>query len=85
MNNYNTSLNNLLQSKSQSAKVIGLVAVFFMFLPTVFQVAGDESLTIWQRLERLSVAAGQTLLTIGAVAVPPESVTGVGKEKPPIE
>lgn len=70
-----TTLTRLFQSKNASAKVLGLVIVLFMFFPQVFRIAGDDSLTIWQRLEQLSLAAGQTLFAVAVAAVPPDALT----------
>ena len=85
MNEYNSNLARLLKSQSPSAQLVGWMSIFFMFLPTAFQVAGDESLTIWQRLERLSIAAGQTFIPVLTLAVSPDLVTGRDEEKPPNE
>ncbi|MBD3882151.1 hypothetical protein IFO70_10310 [Phormidium tenue FACHB-886] len=70
------TLTALLQSKSKAAHLFGFGIALFIFLPSVFRVAGDENLTIWQRLEQLSVAAGQTLFTVALAAVPPEAIAG---------
>lgn len=75
MNNRIT-LSHLLQSKSRSAKFLGFGIALFLFLPTVFRVVGDDTLTIWQRLEQLSIAAGQTLFTVAIAAIPPEAIAG---------
>lgn len=74
-------LRQLLQSNSRSAKWLGLGVALFLFLPSVFRVAGDSSLTVWQRLEQVSLAAGQTLLTVSLAAVPPETFIDGDKEE----
>ena len=83
MNNYGTNLDQLLQSKSRSAQLFGLAAVLLTFVPVVCQVADDDSLSFWQRVERVSLALANTAVVIGSAAVSPESLTG--KEKPPSE
>lgn len=70
-----SSLSKLLQSKSPKAQFFAVAICFMTFLPSVFRVIGDGSLTVWQRLEQLSYSVAQTLLTVSALAVPPEALT----------
>jgi len=75
-------LERLLKSKSPQAQLAGATIALLFFAPTVFRVSGDEALTIWQRLEQVSVAAGQTLLTVAAAALPAEAIAGSLSAKP---
>lgn len=70
-----STLTRLLQSKSNNAKLLGLAVSAFMFAPCVFRVLGDEKLTVYQRLEQISIAVAQTLLTVAVAAIPPESLS----------
>lgn len=76
-----SNLNKLLQSKSKSAQLLGFAIALVLFVPSVCRIAGDPDLTLWQRIEQLSIAAGQTLLTVGVAAIPPETLTASGKER----
>ena len=64
----------LLKSESWKAQLMGLTIALFMFAPNVFRIAGDERLTIWARLEQLSISIGQTLLVPLTLALDPESL-----------
>lgn len=66
-----SSVSRLFQSRSPKLQALALVICFFTFLPSVFRVCGDQTLTVWQRLEQLSTAMGQTLVTVAALAVDP--------------
>jgi hypothetical protein len=81
MNDYSANLERLLKSKSRRAQMFGLAAALLTFVPTACQVFGDDSLTGWQKGERLSGAAINMLILIGAGAINPESLTD--EEKPP--
>lgn len=52
--------------------LLGAVITCSFFLPTVFQVAGNTDLTIWERLERITVSIGQTAMMLAAAATPGE-------------
>lgn len=69
-----SNLSKLLQSKSKGAQLLGLAVALFLFVPSVCRVAGNPDLTIWQRIEQLSVAVAQTLFTVGIAALPPEAL-----------
>jgi|GEM_PF-4980955 len=69
-------LERLLKSKSPQAQLAGLTIALLFFAPAIFRVAGDESLTVWQRCEQVSLAAAQTLFTVAAAAFPTEVLTG---------
>lgn len=56
----------LLYSRNRKTQMLGGLAALCIFLPDVFRVAGDDSLTVWQRLEVLTLSAGQM---VGAVAL----------------
>ena len=71
-----SALGKLLRSKSPKAQLAGCIIALLMFAPDVFRVIGDESLTVWQRLEQVSIAAGQTLFTVAVAAFPAEIITG---------
>lgn len=71
-----TALTRLFRSKSPRAQLLGTTIALFMFAPDVFRVIGDESLDVWQRLEQVTIAATQTLLTVSLAAMPPEVMTG---------
>lgn len=44
------------------------------FVPSVFQVLDQPDMSIWRRLEKVAVAAGQTLLTVSAAALDPRTL-----------
>lgn len=69
-----TSVGKLFQSKSPKLQLLALVICSFTFLPDVFRVCGDPNLTVWQRLEQLSTAMGQTLVTVSALAIDPREL-----------
>lgn len=66
------SLNRLLRSESRSSHMIGLIVCATIFMPSVFDAIDQPDLTIWQRLKIVTIAAGQTLGTIGLAGLPPE-------------
>ena len=71
-----SALGRLLRSKSPQAQLAGTTIALLMFMPDVFRVVGDDSLTVWQRLEQVSIAAGQTLFTVAVAALPAEAIAG---------
>lgn len=68
------SLGRLLNSRNPKAQILGLTVVLLVFMPNVFRIAGDPNLTFWQRLEQVTQSAGQTILTVLAVAIPPGAI-----------
>ena len=74
-------LERLLKSKSPQAQLAGLTIALLFFAPAIFRVAGDDSLTVWQRCEQVSLAAAQTLFTVAAAAFPAEALTGSSKNR----
>lgn len=72
VNQSNLSL--LLQSKSLSAQILGFAICLFLFVPDVARVAGNPNLTVWQRIEQISLSLAQTLLAVGVAAIPPQSL-----------
>jgi hypothetical protein len=69
-----SAISRLFQSESKTSKLLGLAIVATIFLPSVFQALDDDNLTLWQRAEKVTVAAGQTLITVALAGVDPKGL-----------
>lgn len=74
-----SDLSRLFGSKSRAAHIAGVVVALLMFVPTVVEVV-EYPMSNGQKISKLSIAAGQMIGTIAALALSPELITGTRRD-----
>ena len=79
LENYSSTLSQLLRSKSLEAQFFGLAIALLFLGPPIFQTIDHPNLTVWERAERITFAIGQWMATVAAAAINPKAL-GVTEE-----